>query len=190
MSVPLPNREGEQAPIHPVLAARYSPRAWSADDVGDDDLASLLEAARWAPSWGNVQPARYVVVRRGTPEHERLAALLSRGNRAWAPAAPVLLLGCAVTAKDDGTPNDYALHDLGQATAHLTFEAAARGLHVHQMAGFDADAVHAAFGLPADTTVATVVAVGRAGDPATLDDRLREKEERKRTRRSTEPETI
>lgn len=186
----LPNREGEQAPIHPLLAARWSPRAWTDEDVSDEDLASLLEAARWAPSWGNVQPARYVVVRRGTPEHERLIPLLSRGNQAWAPNAPVLLLGCAVVEKDDGSPNDYALHDLGQASAHLTFEAAARGLHVHQMAGFDADGVHAAFRLPADTVVATLIAVGHAGDPASLDDRLREKEERVRTRRSTEPATI
>lgn len=181
----LPNRAGEQAPIHPLLAARYSPRAWAGTDVDDGDLASLLEAARWAPSWGNLQPARYVVVRKGTPEHDRLVPLLSRGNQAWAPNAPVLLLGCAVTVKDDGTPNAYALHDLGQATAHLTFEAAARGLHVHQMAGFDAAAAHAAFGLPDDTVVATVVAVGVAGDPATLDERSRAKEERVRSRRSS-----
>lgn len=170
--------------IHPLLAARRSPRAWADDDVSADDLRAVLEAARWAPSWGNSQPWHYLVTRRGDADHEKLVPLLSRGNQAWAPKAPVLLVGTARTVKDDGTDMTHALHDLGQATAHLTFEAAARGLSVHQMAGFDADAVHAAFGLDQATRAVTVIALGVAGDPATLDDRLREKEEQPRTRKA------
>jgi nitroreductase len=182
-SVDLPNRDGELSELHPLLAARFSPRAWAETDVTDDDLLGVLEAARWAPSWGNSQPWRYVVARRGTPAHDRIAATLSRGNASWAPRAPVLLVGAAKLTKDDGTDAAHAVHDLGQASAHLTFEAAARGLQVHQMAGFDADALHAALGFPDGVRPITLLALGHPGDPDDLDERLREKELRVRDRR-------
>src|SRR5436190_1249304 len=58
--------------VHPLLAERWSPRGFDrAHEIGDEALAALLEAARWAPSAGNSQPWRFLVTRRGERAHAR-----------------------------------------------------------------------------------------------------------------------
>jgi nitroreductase len=52
------------SPIHEVLAERWSPYAFRDKPVSQDELRSLFEAARWAPSSYNEQPWRYVVATR------------------------------------------------------------------------------------------------------------------------------
>jgi len=55
------------APLHPLLAERWSPRGFDrSHHLDDDQLTTLLEAARWAPSAMNLQPWRFVVARRGS----------------------------------------------------------------------------------------------------------------------------
>jgi nitroreductase len=131
--------------VHPLLAERWSPRGFDrAHEIGGEALAALLEAARWAPSAGNSQPWRFLVTRRGEPAHDRLFAALAPGNQAWAGAASALILVAARTAGDEGRPQPWALYDTGQAVAALVTQAQADGLAVHQMGGFDTDAVRAA----------------------------------------------
>jgi nitroreductase len=171
-------------PVHPLLAERWSPRGFDrAHEIGDDALAALLEAARWAPSAGNSQPWRFLVTRRGEPAHDRLFAALTPGNRAWAGSASALVLAAASTVGDDGRPRPWALYDTGQAVAALVTQAQADGLSVHQMGGFDAGAVRAEFGLADSLTPVVVLAIGRRHDAAGLPEHLAAREAAPRTRR-------
>jgi nitroreductase len=171
-------------PVHPLLAERWSPRGFDQEhELGDVDLTTLLEAARWAPSAGNSQPWRFLVTRRGEPAHERLFVALAPGNQAWAGAASALILVAASTAGDDGRPQPWALYDTGQAVAALVTQAQADGLSVHQMGGFDTGAVRAGFGLPDSLTPVVVLAIGRHDGPAGLPEPLAARETAPRTRR-------
>jgi len=171
-------------PVHPLLAERWSPRGFDQEhELGDVDLAALLEAARWAPSAGNSQPWRFLVTRRGEPGHDRLFAALAPGNQAWAGAASALILVAASTAGDDGRPQPWALYDTGQAVAALVTQAQADGLSVHQMGGFDTDAVRAGFGLSDSLTPVVVLAIGRHDGQAGLPEPLAARETAPRTRR-------
>lgn len=171
-------------PIHPLLQDRWSPRAFAPTPVAPEQLLSLLEAARWSPSGGNVQPWSFVVVPRDDEAaFARLAGSLAEGNRVWAQHAPLLVLAVAQQQREPGKPNPYALYDLGQAVAHLTVQATALGLSVHQMGGFDAEQARDAFAIPADHTPVTVLAVGVHGDPAALPEPLRGRELAARTRK-------
>jgi len=170
-------------PVHPLLAERWSPRGFDqAHEIGDEALAALLEAARWAPSAGNSQPWRFLVTRRGEPAHDRLFAALAPGNQAWAGAASALILVAARTAGDDGRPQPWALYDTGQAVAALVTQAQADGLSVHQMGGFDTGAVRTELGLGEDLTPVVVVAVGRHDTEAGLPEPLATREAAPRTR--------
>ena len=169
--------------VHPLLAERWSPRGFDrAHEIGGEALAALLEAARWAPSAGNSQPWRFLVARRGEPAHDRLFAALAPGNQAWAGAASALILVAARTADDDGRPQPWALYDTGQAVAALVTQAQADGLAVHQMGGFDTDAVRAGFGLADGLTPVVVLAVGRQDSAAGLPEPLAAREAAPRTR--------
>src|SRR4051794_13397177 len=100
----LPHRAHDaQVPLHPLLADRWSPRAWDPGHVLDDaSLEALLEAARWAPSAANSQPWRLGVARRGEPAFDALGATLAPGNQRWALAAAALVLLAAETVGPDG----------------------------------------------------------------------------------------
>ncbi|AKS31098.1 nitroreductase family protein [Mycolicibacterium goodii] len=176
-------------PIHPPLAARWSPRAFDqAAVITSEQLAAVLEAARWAATWGGRQPVRFVVGRRdgqtggGSADETftTLAGLLRRGN-SYAHAASALILVCADEGDDERTAR-YAAVDAGAAIAQLTVEAVARGLVAHPMAGFDVDGARAAFDIPDGVRPLAVVALGRLGDYATVDEAVAERDSRPRER--------
>lgn len=168
-------------PIHPDLAARWSPRAFDPDAIiAADQLTALLEAARWAASWGHRQPVRFMVGVRGDETFTTLTGLLKRGN-SYAHAASALILVCADEGEDERTAR-YASVDAGAAIAQLTVEAVSRGLIVHPMAGFDVDGACSAFGIPEGVRPLAVIAVGALGDYATADPAIAERDSRHRER--------
>jgi nitroreductase len=158
--------------VHELVRQRWSPRAFdSARGVDRADLLRLFEAARWAPSSQNEQPWRFILVPRdkATPVWPALVAALSAGNQAWAPSAPVLVLGVVrLTLERDDTANPLAWYDTGQAVALLTIQATAQGLSVRQMEGFDHTAAREACRVPAGFEPAVVMAIGYTGDPDSL----------------------
>lgn len=81
-------------PILQVLAERWSPYGFDSRPVAEEDLRSLFEAARWAPSSYNEQPWNYLVATQANPrEFDRLLSCLMDANQAWARTAPVIALG-------------------------------------------------------------------------------------------------
>ncbi len=168
-------------PIHPPIAARWSPRAFDPDAVvTSEQLTALLEAARWAATWGHRQPVRYVVGLRGTEAFKTIAGLLRRGN-SYAHAASALILVCADQGEDDRTAL-YSAVDAGAAIANLSVEAVAQGLIAHPMAGFDVDGARAAFELPEGVRPLAVVAAGCQGDYARVAPEIAERDSRPRER--------
>lgn len=90
-------------PLEPLLGHRRSPRAFDPTaDVTSQELATLLEAARWAPSSSNSQPWRFVVGRRDSDTHKLIFTSLAEGNQRWAGRAAVLLVGAHLTHSDTG----------------------------------------------------------------------------------------
>lgn len=172
-------------PIHELLAERWSPYAFSDRPVAEDDLRSLFEAARWAPSSYNEQPWRYIIATKDQPEeYERLLSCLVEPNQAWAKAAPVLALGVvSLHFQRNDKENRAAVHDLGLASANLSVEATARGLHVHQMIGIYPDRARELYNIPENAAAWTGLAIGYKADPATATEALQERDTTPRQRK-------
>src|SRR5579875_2151114 len=79
-------------PIDSMFLERWSPRAFTGEPIGETDLLTMLEAARWAASSYNSQPWRFVYARRDTPSWEPMLSLLNDANRAWARNAAVVMI--------------------------------------------------------------------------------------------------
>ena len=172
------------APLITPLVERWSPRAYDpAAELSDDAVRTLLEAARWAPSANNVQPWRFIVARRGTASFTTIHDALMGFNQAWADSAAALVVNIAEVADEAGTPRPWAKYDLGQAVAHMSVQAQHDGLHTHQMGGFDAARLAAAFGLRDGLEVVSISAVGKVGDASALPEPLREREVAPRSRK-------
>lgn len=180
----VPSRFAETStPIHPVLAERWSPRAYDPDiPLDEQKLTAALEAARWSASAANSQPWRFIVARRGSAAFDKIVAALMGFNTAWATSAGALIVGLAETVDADGNPRKWAHYDLGQAFAHLSVQAHHDGLHVHQMGGFVGDDLRSSFGFDERFEPVSVAAIGVAGDADTLPEPLRERELAPRTR--------
>jgi nitroreductase len=158
-----------------LLARRWSPRAFSSRPVDSETLLRLFEAARWAPSSGNMQPWSFFVAMKDDPvEHERLASALVPGN-AWARQAPVLALSVAIVDRG-GKANRHAWHDVGLAAENLVIQAVSVGLCVHMMAGFSPDKAREVLAIPDGNDPVAMMAIGYAGDPESLPDDLRQRE--------------
>src|SRR3954449_4043720 len=115
-----------EVPLHPLLASRWSPTAFDPTRAATpEQVDSLLQAARWAPSAGNSQPWAFIVGVRGDRDHQRLVERLAASARRWAPDAALLIANLAHRRVED-TDWDYSefsAYDLGQAVAHLTVQA-------------------------------------------------------------------
>jgi nitroreductase len=180
-------RAPKESGIHPVISHRWSPRAFADKPVTTEDLTKIFDAARWAASSYNEQPWRFVVGRKGDATYQKIFDSLIEFNQGWAKSAPVLVLSTAKkTFSHNGAPNGYGIHDTGAATATLTLQATALGLHSHGMAGFDKDKARAAFNIPEDFEIGAVTALGYLGDPETLPEGLKAQETSPRTRKPLE----
>lgn len=176
-----------QTPLHALIAARWSGRAYDpARPVAPVQVAALLEAARWAPSCYGDQPWRFVLWDRHADAASWQQAFdsLSPGNQGWVRDAALLILACADTLfNHNGQANRWAQYDTGAAAENLCLQAAALDLMAHQMGGFDAERLRVVAGVPAQFTPMAMIAVGYPADPATFTPEVRERETAPRQRR-------
>ena len=174
-------------PVEPLLLKRWSPRAFAETPVSASDLNTIFTAAAWAASSHNEQPWRFVVGCKGDDTWQAIFDALMPMNQLWAKSAPVLFAACAKkTFSHNGVPNGMAVHDLGAASANISLQATALGLHTHGMAGFNRDALREALTIPAEFDPIVCWALGSRGAPDFLQDNLKQKESSVRERNALE----
>lgn len=174
-------------PIHELLARRWSTRAFdAAKPVSREQLITLLEAGRWAPSCNGDEPWRYLVWdrKRDSEGFQKAFDCLSENNRKWVKNVPLLMLSCAGSNfAATGKPNRWTQHDTGAASVSMALQAESLGLAYHQMGGFDAEKARAAFSIPAEYTPMAMIAVGYQASADVLDDETKAKELKARGRK-------
>lgn len=152
------------APLHPVLADRYSGVSFdAARPLSLETLRSLAEAARWAPSCFGDEPWRFLIC---SKQHDaagwqKAYDSLLPGNQGWCANAPVLVLICTDTVfKHNGNPNAFGPYDTGAAALSFCLQATALGLMTHQMGGYSADKARELFAIPEKFKTLAMMAVG------------------------------
>jgi len=152
-----------------VLKKRRSVRHFSNKlVVNDEDLTALLEAAVSAPTAGNIQPWRFVVVR--SPEaRERLAGALSQR---WATGAPAVIAVCVDPRPCAARYGDrgeylYSLQDTAAAAENILLAAVDRGLASCWVGAFDEQAVASAIGLTSPLTPVALLLIGYSAESST-----------------------
>jgi nitroreductase len=177
MNGQMKNPRVPEVEVDAMFLDRWSPRAFSPEPVGEQELAALFEAARWAPSCFNEQPWLFLFGRQ-KEDLERFRSLLVEGNRAWADSAPVLGVIFARRNFDrNGKPNRHYAFDTGAAWLSLALQARKLGLYTHAMGGFDENGSYELLGVPKGRFEAmAAIAIGRRGEAGRLPENLAQKE--------------
>lgn len=170
------NRESTY-PILPLILSRVSYRAFSEERLTEEELMSLFEAARWAPSSYNNQPWRFVYARRGEKEWDTLFNVLVDANKSWCKMADTLVVVISRNNFEyNNKPSRTARFDTGSAWMSLALEAHSRNIVTHGMEGFDYDALKKNLQIPDSFTVEAMIAIGKMGNKESLPEELRKKE--------------
>lgn len=141
-----------------VIRKRRSIRAYENRDVEEDKLKRILEAARIAPSAGNIQPWCFVVIRKDEVKQKLKAAYA----RPWFWTAPVVICACGITSqawkRSDG--KTYLDVDVAIAMDHLILAATAEELGTCWIGAFDPTEVKRILHLPARTEPIALTPLG------------------------------
>ncbi len=163
--------------INPIILNRWSPRSMTGEELDDDIIMSLFEAARWAPSSFNNQPWRFIYAKRNTEYWNNLFNLLAESNKTWAKNAALLVV--VVSSKNFEYNGKFSIthqYDAGAAWENLALEATSKGLVAHGMQGFDYQKAKDDLEIPDDFDVMAMIAIGKKGPKENLPPNLQEKE--------------
>ncbi|WP_062351937.1 nitroreductase family protein [Bacillus kwashiorkori] len=160
--------------IDDVFTQRWSPRSFLDKKIPDEDLYSVFEAARWAPSAFNEQPWRFIIARTDE-ERELFYRFISEFNLTWCKKAPVLALIISHTKRNEEENRSHSF-DAGAAWGFLALQATLKGLVTHPMTGFDFTKARELLSIPNDYAIQALVAIGYQGDKAALPENLQNRE--------------
>jgi nitroreductase len=162
----------QEVKADPVFYKRQSPRNFTNQEVSEQVLMKLFEAARWAPSSYNEQPWRFVYAikndNKTKNQFKKLFSCLNEQNQDWAKEAPVLILTLAkANFSETGKSNRHSWHDVGLAMGNFCNQATKMGLVVHQMAGFSQKRTVEAFDISEELEPVAIAAIGYPSDNKT-----------------------
>ena len=165
--------------INRVFLARRSSYIMSGESISAQELQSLFEASRWAPSSYNGQPVRFIYATRGSKHWDMFMNLMVDFNKSWAKDAAVLVV---IVSKDtfdhNGEVSRTHSFDAGAAWENLALQATFQGLIAHGMAGFDYDRAKTDLRIPSGYTVEAMVAIGKPGNVETASEMVQGLEKR------------
>ena len=163
-----------QYPVSEIFTDRWSPRAMSGQEIADEELMSLFEAARWAPSSYNGQPWRFIYAKRNTPAWEKLFNLMVPFNQEWTKNASALVVVISRNTYEwNNSENRTHSFDAGAAWQNIALQASINGLVAHGMSGFDYDRTRKDLAIPAEYTVEAMFAIGKPAPVEVLSEDLR-----------------
>lgn len=152
--------------VFEAIKNRRSVRAFSNQPVSDEEVEKLIEAARWAPSAGNLQPWEFIVVREPEIKHDLCEAA---GDQTFIEEAPVVVVVCADpqrSAKGYGSRgiNLYCLQDTAAATQNMLLTAQAMGLATCWVGAFHEEEAKKVLKIPDGVRPVAIVPVGHAAE--------------------------
>lgn len=152
-----------------AIKTRRSIRRYKSTPVDDKTLETVLEAARWAPSWSNTQCWRFIVVRDAKAKDE-LADTLPKSNPAFDAVknAPAVIVACAELGKagyiKGELPSDkgdwWYMFDTALAMQNLVLAAHSLGLGTVYIGWFDAKKAASILDVPPDFCVVAMTPLG------------------------------
>jgi len=144
-------------------------------DLSSQQLQTLLEAATWAPSAGNLQPWEFVIV-----DNKDVMKQLARAslNQMWMVEASTIVAVCADLERTGMIYGErgkrlYAIQDCAAATQNLLLAACSMGLGTCWVGAFFENEVRGILKLPSHVRPLALITIGKPGEQPTAPPRKR-----------------
>ncbi len=160
--------------VFEAIKTRRSTRRFKSEDVSEEQVEQLLQAAIMAPSGGNMQPWDFIIIR--DEEQKKALAKAALGQR-FITTAPVVIVVCANkprTARRYGERGAelYSLQDTSAATQNILLAATAMGLAGCWVGAFNDEAVSNVLKLPKNIRPVVILPIGVPGESPRMPPRI------------------
>jgi nitroreductase len=151
-----------------AIKGRRSIRFFTNQPISEEEVKTLIDAARHAPSAGSIQPWEFIIVKKAETKHRLVVAAL---NQTFIEQAPVVIVVCAATdasARGYGSRGAtlYCLQDTAAATQNILLTAHSIGLGTCWVGAFKEEDVKEALGIPDGVRPIAIIPVGHeTGNP-------------------------
>lgn len=167
------NERTTEYDILDVFLERSSQRAMSGEVVSENEIMTLIDAARWAPSAFNAQPWRFLYAVKGTSDFDLFFSFLKEGNQVWCKNAGAFAIVLSRKNMEDGKQNPWHSFDTGSACENFALQGAKMNLVIHTMAGFNSDSVRKVLEINDSYNIEAMIAVGKHGPIDNIPEYLR-----------------
>lgn len=145
-----------------AIKGRRSIRAFKSQAVSTEIVERLIDAARWAPSAGNIQPWEFIIVR--NPEIKRNLAKAAL-NQSFIEEAPVVIVVCADEIRSSqgyGVRGKtlYCIQDTAAATQNIHLAAYSLGLGTCWVGAFNEEEARKILEIPQGVRPVAIIPVG------------------------------
>ena len=152
--------------VFEAIETRRSVRAFTNEEVSEEEVQKLIDAARQAPSAGNIQPWEFVIVRDAKIKHKLSMAAL---NQTFIKEAPVVIVVCADEARSSWGYGSrgaslYCLQDTAAAIQNMFLAACALGLATCWVGAFHEDVVAKVMNAPMGVRPVAIIPVGHPAE--------------------------
>jgi nitroreductase len=152
-----------------AIKGRRSVRAYTSEEVSEKEIEKLIEAARWAPSAGNIQPWEFVIVTKTETKRRLADAALHQTS---IEEAPVIIVVCANVAQSSvgygsRDANLYCLQDTAAATENMLLAATPLGLATCWVGAFHENEVAKVINTPKEVRPVAIIPVGHVAEKPT-----------------------
>jgi nitroreductase len=150
--------------VFEAIQKRHSARSYLPDKVPIEKMMKILEAARLAPSAGNIQPWHFIIV-----TEQRKREKLSKGRYAkFLVESPIVIVGCG---DRQASPN-WHLVDTTIAMQNMVLTATSEGLGTCWIGSFNEDQVKQLLDIPERFKIIALLAVGYCRETMDLSSRV------------------
>ena len=170
------NNRTTEYDVNDIFLNRYSSRAMSGEVVSSDEVMTLLESARWAPSSMNEQPWRFLYAVRGTKDFDLFLSFLFDRNKSWSQNAGSIIIELSKKNSEGGDLNIKNSFDAGAAWENIALQGAFMNLVIHPIGGFDEDVLIKELNISDEYKVEVMIVVGKPGKIENLPEVLQERE--------------
>jgi nitroreductase len=147
--------------VFTVFRTRKSVRSYVSDPVTDEDLLTILEGARLAPSASNIQPWHFIIIRENETR-EKIAKGCRYGR--FLSESPVVIIACG---NKQASSHWYAV-DTAIALEHVVLGATALGLGTCWIGMFPEQEIRTLVNLPAHFEIIALLALGHPREKTDL----------------------